>query len=220
MKTTWVQSLGIHFGVLAIFILSVWVSNLSLLKKKEVFEVPIELEVPDEPAPLKEIEKKKPIVVKSINTPKPTPKKVRQVYGASRNSLTSNTKDNSKGISFKKGNTLAKEVDKKVLKKDDVDALPTPTEEYLVSQMPQVLGEVRPKYPKEAKEERKEGSVVLSVLVDGKGDVRQVKVIEGEDVFRNPAVEAMRKFKFKPATMDGKNVSVRIRYTLRFVLES
>ncbi|MCR9203967.1 MAG: energy transducer TonB, partial [Halobacteriovoraceae bacterium] len=60
----------------------------------------------------------------------------------------------------------------------------------------------------------------LSVLVDGKGVVRQVKVIEGKEIFRAPAVEAMKKFQFKPATMEGKNVAVRIRYTLRFVLEN
>lgn len=223
MTTSWGQSFGIHLGVAAFFLASIWVSNLSFPKKKEVLEVPIELSVPDDPAPLKEIEKKKPIVIRSVNTPKKTPKTekkkvVRQVYGASRNTLTDQKAK--KGITFKKGNTLAKEVDKKVLKKDDVDALPTPTEEYLVSQMPQVLAEVRPKYPEEAKAERKEGSVVLSVLVDGKGVVRQVKVLEGEEVFRKPALEAMKKFKFKPATMEGKNVAVRIRYTLRFVLEN
>lgn len=223
MTTSWGQSLGIHVGLALFFVASVWVSNLSFPKKKEVLEVPIELSVPDYPAPLKEIEKKKAVVVKSINTPKKAPPKakkkvVRQVYGASRNTITDNTAK--KGITFKKGNTLAKEVDKKVLNKDDVDALPTPTEEYLVSQMPQVLAEVRPKYPEAAKAERKEGSVVLSVLVDGKGVVRQVKVIEGDAIFRAPAVEAMKKFKFKPATMEGKNVAVRIRYTLRFVLEN
>ncbi len=221
MTASWGQSLGIHLGLALLFLGSVYLSNLSFSKKKEVLEVPIELSVPDDPAPLKEIEKKKPVVVKSINTPKPNPikkkKVVRQVYGASRNSNTENSKE---GIDFKKGNTLAKEVDKKVLKKDDVDALPTPTEEYLVSQMPQVLSEVRPQYPEEAKDERKEGSVVLSVLIDGKGEVRQVKVIEGDEIFRAPAVLAMKKFKFKPATMEGENVAVRIRYTLRFVLEN
>jgi len=220
VTASWGQSLSIHAGLALLFLASVWLSNLSFSQKREILEVPIELSVPDNPAPLKEIDKKKPVVVKSINTPKTKPAKtkkpVRQVYGASRNS---NTSDAKSGINFKKGNTLAKEVDEKVLNKDDVDALPTPTEEYLVSQMPQVLAEVRPQYPEEAKADRIEGSVVLSVLVDGKGVVRQVKVLEGEAIFRAPAVAAMKKFKFKPATMEGKNVAVRIRYTLRFVLE-
>jgi TonB family protein len=221
VRATWGQSIGIHAGLALLFIGSVWFSSLSFTDKKEILEVPIELTVPDEPAPLKELEKKKPIIVKSVNTAKKTPvnkkKTVRQVYGASRNSITTKT---NKGIDFKRGNTLAKEVDKKKLTKDDVDALPSPTEEYLVSQMPQVLTEVRPKYPEKAKAERKEGQVVLSVLVDAKGVVRQVRVIEGDEIFRSPALKAMKKFKFRAATMEGKNVAVRIRYTLRFVLEN
>jgi TonB family protein len=218
---SWRQSFGIHAGIALLFLGSVWISNLSFINKKEILEVPIELTVPDEPAPLKEIEKNRPVVIKSINTSKARAAKkkkvVRQVFGSSKNSMT--TKEE-KGIDVKRGNTLAKEVDQKVLNKDDVDTLPTPTEEYLVSQMPQVLSEVRPQYPEDAKAERKEGSVVLSVLVDTEGTVRQVKVIEGEDVFKGPALEAMKKFKFKPATMEGKNIAVRIRYTLRFILEN
>lgn len=223
MTSAWGKSLVIHGGLALLFWGSVWLSNLSFQKKKEFFSVPIELSVPDEPAPLKEIEKKKPVVIKSVNTPKEKidrskkKKVVRQVYGASRNSMTTKEKI---GISIKKGNTLAKEVDKKILREDDVDALPTPTEEYLVSQMPQVLFEVKPKYPEEAKALRKEGEVILNVLVDGNGNVRQVKVIEGEEIFRREAVSAMKKFKFKSATMEGKSVAVRIRYTLKFVLEN
>jgi outer membrane biosynthesis protein TonB len=49
--------------------------------------------------------------------------------------------------------------------------------------------------------------------------VRQVSVIEGESVFRNEALIAMKKFLFKPARVDGKPVSVRIRYSLKFLLE-
>lgn len=220
MKASWTQSLAIHLCLALLFFVGVFLTkNRSI--EKEVFEIPIETQVSEAPAPLKEVKKKRPIVIKSVNTPKAAlkrikKKQVRQIYGASRNSITSKK---AKGISFKKGNTLAKEVDKKVLKKDDVDALPTPTEEYLVSSMPQVLSEVRPQYPQVAKSQRKEGSVVLNVLIDGQGMVRQVKVLEGEEVFRKAAVEAMRKFKFRPATMEGQNVAVRIRYVLRFVLE-
>lgn len=86
-------------------------------------------------------------------------------------------------IAVKKGNTLAKEVDQTVLNDSDSDALPSPTEEYLVSDMPQVLSEVKPVYPKEAKEKELEGSVVMDILIDATGRVRQVSVIEGESLF-------------------------------------
>jgi len=61
--------------------------------------------------------------------------------------------------------------------------------------------------------------VVLDVLIDDQGKVRQVSVIEGESVFRNEALIAMKKFLFKPARVDGKPVAVRIRYSLKFLLE-
>ena len=226
MTSSWGQSLAIHLSVAFFFTLGVWLSNLSFKPRRETFEIPIELTLPDTPAPLKELEQQKPVVIKSVNTPTPEtseaakaePKIVRQVYGASRKSLTAS--EGESGIDFKKGNTLAKEADSTVLTDQDVDVLPEPTEEYLVSQMPQVLAEVRPEYPEAAKAERKEGSVALNVLIDDQGKVRQVEVIEGDALFATPAIEAMKKFQFKPAIMEGKNVAVRIRYTLRFVLEN
>lgn len=222
MTSSWGQSFALHLGMASLFYASVWMSSLSFKSTSEVFEIPIELTVPDTPAPLKEIEKQKPVVIQSVNTPpaitSDEPKIVRQVYGASRNSITAS--EGESGIDFKKGNTLTKEADSTVLTDEDVDALPEPTEEYLVSQMPQVLSEVRPQYPEAAKAERKEGNVVLNVLVDDQGVVRQVEVIDGDAIFAAPAIEAMKKFQFKPAVMEGKNVAVRIRYTLRFVLEN
>jgi periplasmic protein TonB len=117
------------------------------------------------------------------------------------------------------GNTLSKASDSEVLKDSDADSLPSPVEEYLVSEMPSVLSEVRPQYPKEAREKQIEGSVVMDVLIDALGKVREVKIIEGLVVFRSGAVEAMKKFRFKPAVIDGKPVAVRIRYSLKFELE-
>ena len=147
-------------------------------------------------------------MLKSINQPVPENKPVREVFGASRNTYTDSSAAD--GVEIKKGNTLAKEVDTLKLEESDADSLPTPTEEYLVSDMPVLLSEVRPVYPKEAKEKQLEGNVSLDVLIDDKGNVRQVSVIEGLELFRSGAVEAMKKFKFKPARVDGKPVAVGI----------
>jgi protein TonB len=105
------------------------------------------------------------------------------------------------------------------LRDTDGDSLPAPTEEYLVSQMPRVITEVRPVYPKEAREKQKSGSVVLDILIDEKGNVRQVNVLESEEIFRHEALEAMKKFKFSPANINGKAVAVKIRYVIKFELE-
>ncbi len=184
----------------------------------EPFEVPIVIEAPQNVQDLKEIKKDTKIVLKSVNEPAPVKASAREVFGTSRNSLTDDSSENS-GIAAKKGNTLSKDSDSEVLRDSDADSLPSPVEEYLVSEMPSVLTEVRPLYPKEAREKQIAGTVVLDVLIDAQGKVREVKIIEGLEVFRRGAVDAMKKFRFKPAVIDAKPVAVRIRYSLKFELE-
>lgn len=184
----------------------------------ERYEVPIEIYEPKDMQNLAEVKEAPKVVLKSVNEPVPDSKPVREIFGASRESYTDKTlgKD---GVESKKGNTLAKEVDKTQLLDSDASSLPTPTEEYLVSEMPVPLSEVRPVYPKEAKDKQIEGSVAMDVLIDDKGKVRLASVIEGSEIFRASALEAMKKFLFRPAKVDGKPVAVRIRYSIKFKLE-
>lgn len=186
---------------------------------KEIIEVPIEISEPKEVQNLTEVKEKPKVVLKSVNESVPDDKPAREVFGASRRSHTDESVSNAEAVSAKKGNTLAKSADKEVLKDSDADSLPTPTEEYLVSEMPSVLSEVRPTYPKEARDQRLEGAVVMDILIDEAGTVRQASIVEGPEIFRPGALEAIKKFKFRPAKVDGKPVAVRIRYTLRFELE-
>ena len=184
---------------------------------RETLEVPIEVLAPIEAQNL--TQEKKTVVLKSVNTPQASTKPVREVFGANRNSYTDESVDEASSVSAKKGNTLTKESDEKVLLDSDADSLPTPTEDYLVSAMPSVKNEVRPTYPESARLERLEGNVVLDILIDDKGVVRQATVVEGAEVFRAGALAAIKRFEFYPAQVEGKPVTVRIRYTLKFRLE-
>lgn len=210
----WHLSFIIHAGLVSLMVI------LAFLKfpANDVYEVPIEVSAPEEVQNLTEVKEQPKVVLKSVNEPVPSSKPAREVFGASRDSYTDSSVGD-EGVEAKKGNTLAKEADTTKLLDSDATSLPTPTEEYLVSEMPQVLSEIRPVYPPEAKAKQLEGSVVMDILIDDQGVVRQVTVIEGPEIFRKGAVEAMRKFKFKPAKVDGKPVAVRIRYTLNFRLE-
>jgi protein TonB len=211
----WQASFLIHLSFVVIFI-ALTQMRFSL---EETYEVPIVIEEPKEVQNLAKAEEKPQVVLKSVNKAEQdlTPKEARQVFGASRDSLTDENATD--GIEAKKGNTLAKAEDKEVLLDSDATSLPTPTEEYLVSEMPSVLSEVKPAYPKEARDSKTEGRVVLDILIDGTGKVRDAKVLEGEAIFRSPAIDAIKKFIFRPAKTDGKPVAVRIRYTLNFKLE-
>jgi protein TonB len=208
----------LSFLVHGAFVALVFVLSYYRVSPVEVYEVPIEISTPQEIQNLNEVKEKPKVVLKSINEPAPEAKSKREIFGASRESYTDKSVG-AEGVEAKKGNTLAKEVDKTVLLDSDATNLPTPTEEYLVSEMPVPLKEVRPDYPKEAKDKQIEGKVAMDILIDQSGAVRQVSVIEGPEIFRASALLAMKKFMFRPAKVDGKPVAVRIRYSLNFKLE-
>ena len=212
---SWQVSFLFHLVIAALFV------SVSLMRftPVEVYEVPIEINEPKDIQNIAEVKDEPRVVLKSVNEVIPETKAAREVFGASRNSYTDESVSAEEGVVAKKGNTLAKAVDNSTLLDSDATALPTPTEEYLVSEMPVLISEIRPIYPKEAKDKRLEGAVALDVLIDQVGSVRSVSVIDGPEVFRTGALEAMKKFKFKPAQVDGKAVAVRIRYVLNFKLE-
>jgi protein TonB len=142
------------------------------------------------------------------------PKK--QVFGITKDTLTS---ENETAPGVKLGTTLAKAEDNEIIDRNEAFDLPTPTAEYLVSEMPRIQSEVRIPYPAEAKKKNKEGLVLMDLLIDEKGQVRQAVLIEGPGFGLNEAaLVAIRDFKFYPAKLDGKSVAVRIRYAYRFVL--
>jgi TonB family protein len=61
------------------------------------------------------------------------------------------------------------------------------------------------------------GSVVVSIIVTSKGEPTNIKLISGLNAAQDAlAVEAARKYKFKPSTKNGKPVSVQIAIELDF----
>lgn len=65
-----------------------------------------------------------------------------------------------------------------------------------------------PEYPSEAKATGKMGLVVLKIVIGANGDVEKVAVLRGERPFIEAAVEAVKTWKYQPATIDGKPLRV------------
>ncbi len=81
---------------------------------------------------------------------------------------------------------------------------------------------VVPIYPQRATKRNQEGYVIVEFTVTRSGGVRDVKVIESKPkyVFDNAAIEAARKFKYKPRKVDGELVEVQgVRNEFTFRLE-
>lgn len=64
-----------------------------------------------------------------------------------------------------------------------------------------------------------EGIVRLRLVVDAQGAVKDVEILEGlSHGLNGQAVEAVKRWKFNPGTMDGQPVEARTEVTVRFTL--
>ncbi|HET9225827.1 MAG TPA: energy transducer TonB [Thermoanaerobaculia bacterium] len=78
-----------------------------------------------------------------------------------------------------------------------------------------------PKYPEEARKARVSGVVTLEAVIDEQGNVTDVKVLKGLPMgLDQAAIDAVKTWKFKPATLDGKPVKVYYTLTVTFTMES
>jgi protein TonB len=81
-----------------------------------------------------------------------------------------------------------------------------------------LLHRVEPVYPEDAKARRVQGAVVLDVQIGGDGAVKNIAVVEGDPELADAAVEAVRQWRYRPYTVDGKPVEMQTRVTIRFTL--
>jgi protein TonB len=79
---------------------------------------------------------------------------------------------------------------------------------------------VNPEYPAEMRRSGASGLVTVSCIIDEKGSVTDPKVEKSTHAtFEQPAVDALRKWKFKPGTEDGNAVPMRILVPIKFICE-
>ncbi len=204
-------SFGIHALLLLAALLMMWRSHFSLTQKID-FEV---LEYPKLATSTMQIKQPAKEQVKP-----PAPEPPRAVFGVSRNAITA-ADSAPDAAQIKQGNTVAKAEDNLKLDKSDADQLPIPTDDFLVTSMPRLKAEVRIPYPEQAKKAGVEGPVVMDLLIDEQGRVRQVSLIKGPGFGLNEAAQAVaERFEFTPGRVADRAVAVKIRYTYRFVLEN
>ncbi len=78
----------------------------------------------------------------------------------------------------------------------------------------------RLEYPEEASDEGIEGCVVLELYIDKHGYIKEAEVVtDPGHGFARAAVRAFKGLKCIPAKMDGLPIAVKLRKTVRFVLE-
>jgi periplasmic protein TonB len=230
-----VVMMAVSFGLHAF---TIWTlpgaERLAWKNQKPVELVMIEVQKPPPPPPPEEEKKPEPPKPKQIKLPPPpVPKEppppndtpppekpaapVPLVVGISMSSTVA-----SGGFAAPVGNTLyGKTSDKAV---DASEVKPYAAAKYVppgtADTDPEVIGEVKIPYPDEAKKNDIEGSVRMKVTVDEHGMVTQVQVMSGPGYGLNEAArEALRHFKFRPATKGGEAVGTTFLYTYTFLLD-
>lgn len=230
-------SMVVHVGTMATLPGVMSRAAPSKTTEMEFYEPPppppkVEEPEPEPPKPLEKVKLKPPpvklaeVVKPKEDVPPPpneepppeTPQKpVPIVVGISMSSTTQ-----AGGFAVQVGNTTYGKASDKIV--DAADVKPYAAPRYAppggADTEPVMLGEVKIPYPDEAKKNEIEGSVRLKVTLDPEGLVTAVAVISGPGYGLNEAArDALRKFRFKPATKGGETVGYTFVYTYTFLLD-
>jgi TonB family protein len=98
---------------------------------------------------------------------------------------------------------------------------PPPEEPVRVGQgiaEPAKLRHVPPVYPPEAIQARIQGVVILECTIGAEGNVVRVDVLRGVELLNEPAIEAVKQWRYSPTLLNGVPVPVKMTVTVNFKL--
>jgi len=79
-----------------------------------------------------------------------------------------------------------------------------------------MISSLAPVYPMLAKNQHIEGDVRVDALIEASGRVSAMKVVSGPPLLQQAAMDALRQWKYQPATLDGKPVPMHLTVTIQF----
>lgn len=85
---------------------------------------------------------------------------------------------------------------------------------------PQVLHSVQPRYTEAGRKAGVQGAVIVEAIINERGKVTDIHVLRGLPAgLEQSAVDAVRQWTFKPATLDGRPVKVYFTLTVNFTIQ-
>jgi len=81
---------------------------------------------------------------------------------------------------------------------------------------PRLISSLPPAYPHEALTFNVQGDVVIQGTIDKKGVVSDAHVVSGPALLRQSALDAFRRWKYEPSTLDGQPIVAKIVVTIHF----
>jgi len=95
----------------------------------------------------------------------------------------------------------------------------TPSSEEAPIVPPKLIKSVRAIAPPDALRDFVTGNVTLNAVVDASGQVKSMKVLSGPASFHTAAMDALKQYRYEPATQRGKPVADHIIVTIKFWFE-
>jgi protein TonB len=80
-----------------------------------------------------------------------------------------------------------------------------------------LVKKVEPQYPEDARRAHIEGQVVLRAVIDKNGNVESAALIQGHPLLAQAALEAVKKWKYKPYVLNGHATAVETQIAVIFV---
>ena len=88
-----------------------------------------------------------------------------------------------------------------------------------LDQAPRIVFQPAPQYPQEMKKKKMQGTVHVLFIVDKDGRVKEPKVQKSDNpAFDNPALSAVKRWRFDPGKVGGEAVQFRMRVPITFAL--
>jgi protein TonB len=81
-----------------------------------------------------------------------------------------------------------------------------------------VISAPKPAYPVGARFQQVQGDVVLQAMISEYGAIEDVKVISGPDALKQAAVDAFKRWRYKPYLVNGQPVEVRTFVNFHFTM--
>jgi len=86
------------------------------------------------------------------------------------------------------------------------------------AQMAQLIRRIDPIYPPLARQIQREGRVELHAIISATGTIESLEVISGDPLFIQSALSAVREWRYRPTTLNGRPIEVDTRITVIYTL--
>jgi periplasmic protein TonB len=96
---------------------------------------------------------------------------------------------------------------------------PPPVRLHSGIRAPDKVVKVAPIYPQVAREARREGVVILEAVIDASGNVTSVRVLKGDPLLDQAALDAVQQWKFTPARLNDEAIPLVMTVTVQFKLQ-